>query len=287
MEGILGVGLEPFHRAHAALVSERVGIDVAQIPLQPLHDQQGAGLDLVLVGIAGLLHITLGHAVGTEEHVGPGRVAGGTDLAGDQASHGVDVAGVVIPTADAADRQPTEGRITLTQPLQFPETGAARADRELGIKRQHHHLLHAVGLDVGNGRFGEGMPVAHRHVGGGLHAPLAQGALQFAGLLLRDPPQGGTAADRAIGRLGLAAAQGADQPSQGLLEGRDRQPDDLRIGEQVVEEGPHVLDPFRPAEVQKHHPDPGHNPVRPDEMQSVTLDPDERRSGLATRVWAR
>ena len=104
------------------------------------------------------------------------------------------------------------------------------------------------------------MPVAHRHVGGGVHAPLAERALQFTGLLLGDPPQGGTAPDRAVGRLRLAAAQGADQPGQGLLEGGDRQPDDLRVGEQVVEEGPYVLDPFRPAEVQQHHPDPGHVP---------------------------
>ena len=54
------------------------------------------------------------------------------------------------------------------------------------------------------------MPVAHRHIGGGVHTPLAQGALQFTGLLLSDPSQGGTAADGAVGRLGLAASQGAN-----------------------------------------------------------------------------
>ena len=102
------------------------------------------------------------------------------------------------------------------------------------------------------------MPIAHRHIGGGVHAPLAQGALQFTGLLLSDPSQGGTAADGAVGSLGLTASKGADQPGQGLLEGGDWQPDDLRVGKQVVQEGPHVLDPFRPAEVQQHHPDPGH-----------------------------
>ena len=187
-----------------------MGIGVAQFALQALHDQEGAGLNLPLVGVAGFLHVALGHTVGAEEHMGPGRIAGGADLAGDQAAHGLDIAVVVIPAADAADRQPAEGRVGLAQPLQLPEARAAGADRELGIKRQHNHLLHAVGLDVGHGRFGEGMPVAHRHIGGGVHAPLAQGALQFTGLLLSDPSQGGTAADGAVGRLGLAASQGAN-----------------------------------------------------------------------------
>ena len=98
--------------------------------------------------------------------------------------------------------------------------GATGTDGEVGIEGQDHHLFNTVGLDVCDGGFREGMPVAHGHIAGGIHAPTAQFALQFAGLLFRNPPQGGAAADRAIGLLGLTAPQGADQPGQGFLQGR-------------------------------------------------------------------
>ena len=231
---------------------------MAQVLLQPLHDQLGTGLDLALVGVAGLLHVAPGHAVGAEEHVGRCGVRAGLDLPGDQPGHGADVAGVVVVAADAADRQAGEGRVGLAQALQLTEAGAAGADREVGVKGQHHHLVHVVGLDVAHRRLGEGMPVAHGHVAGGLDAPLAQAALQLAGLLLGDAPQGRATADRAVGLLRLAGPQAADQPGQGLLQGRIGQPDDLGIGEQVVEERTHVLDPLRPSQIQQQHANLGH-----------------------------
>ena len=36
------------------------------------------------------------------------------------------------------------------------------------------------------------------------------------------------------------------------------EPDDLRVGEEVVEEGADVLNALRAAEVQQHHADLGH-----------------------------
>ena len=59
----------------------------------------------------------------------------------------------------------------------------------MGVKRQNHHLVNAVGLDVGYSRFCEGMPVAHRHVAGGINPPLTQHTLKLTSLLLSDASQ--------------------------------------------------------------------------------------------------
>ena len=73
-----------------------------------------------------------------------------------------------------------------------------------------------------------------------------------------DAAQGGSAPNRAIGRLGFATAQGADQPGEGLLQQGRGQADDFGIRKKVVQERAHVFDPFRTAEVQQQHADPGH-----------------------------
>ena len=78
------------------------------------------------------------------------------------------------------------------------------------------------------------MPIAHGHITGGLNPPGAQLALEFPGLLLGDAPERRTAANGAVGLLGFAGPQAADQPGQGLLQGGVGQPDDLRIGKQIV-----------------------------------------------------
>ena len=128
----------------------------------------------------------------------------------------------------------------------------------MGVERQNHHLIHPVSLDVRHRGLGEGVPVAHGHVAGGFHTPLTQKALQLARLLLSDPSQGRATADRSIGLLGFAAAQGADQPCQGLLKSRNRQPDDLRIGEKVEQERSDVLNALRATQVEQYDTDPSH-----------------------------
>ena len=99
------------------------------------------------------------------------------------------------------------------------------------------------------------MPVAHRHIRGGIHTTLSQQALQFAGLLLGDAPERRASTDGAVGLLGLAAAQGADQPGQRLLEGRAGQPNDLRISEEVVQKRTDVLNPLGAPQIQKNYAD--------------------------------
>ena len=128
----------------------------------------------------------------------------------------------------------------------------------MGIQGKHHHLLDAIGLDVGNGRFRKGMPVAHRDIGGRFNPPLTQFTLELAGLLFSDPAQGRTASDGSVGLLRLIASECADQPGERLLQSRDRKTDDLRICEQVVEEWPHILNPFRASEIEQKDADPGH-----------------------------
>ena len=174
---------------------------MAQFPLQALHDQIGAGFNLALVRISRFLHIALGHPVGTEENVGGGRHFRRVDLLADQAHHRLDVARVVIPAANAMDRQLAELRIGLTQPLQLAKAGTAGADGKLRVEGEHHHFIHGIRFDVGHGRLGEGMPIAHGHVGRGFNVALAQQALQFPRLVFGDAPEGGAAANGAIGIL--------------------------------------------------------------------------------------
>ena len=193
---------------------------MAQCGLQLLDDQPGAGFDLPLVGIARFLHVALRNTVGAEEHVGAVRVRAGLDLARDQPGHGVDIAPVIVIAADASNRQSCEDRISLTKTLKLPKAGTAGANREVRVKRQHHHLIHIVGFDVCHRRFGEWVPVAHRHVAGGLDPKQAQGTLQLPRLLLGDSPQWRATADRAISLLRLARPQTAYQPSQRFLQGR-------------------------------------------------------------------
>ena len=121
--------------------------------------------------------------------MGGAGINAGIDFPLDQLGHGFEIAGVVMPAANGPQRQLGETLIALAQALQFPEARATGADREVGIERQHHHLLNAIGLHVRHSRLGEGMPIAHDHIGGGIHLPLPQKALQFARLLVGDPAE--------------------------------------------------------------------------------------------------
>ena len=69
---------------------------------------------------------------GTEKDVGLRGVVAVTDLCRDQLGHGLHIARVVKPAADAANRQLLKRRIRLTQALQLAETGSTGADREMG-----------------------------------------------------------------------------------------------------------------------------------------------------------
>ena len=189
LKRFFGVWLQPLHRTNPTLISKGVGVGVAHVLSQRFHDQIRAGLDLLLIRVSGLFHIALGDAMGTEENVGLFRVIAVAHFFSNQLGHRLDVAGMVKPAADATDRQLFKGSISLTQPLQLPEAGSAGADGEMGIKRQHHHLIHAVRLHICHGGFREWMPVPHRDVGGGVESALPQKALQFPRLLFGDPAQ--------------------------------------------------------------------------------------------------
>ena len=128
VQGIVGVGPQPFNRTDPALVGQGEGIGVAQLGLEALDDQACAGFDFGLVRIARLFHVALRHPMGAEKDMGRARDLTGLDFLGNQFGHGADIAGVVVVTADAADRQALEGGIPLAQALQFPEAGAAGAD---------------------------------------------------------------------------------------------------------------------------------------------------------------
>ena len=177
LQGIFGVGLQPFNRSNAALVGEGEGVGMAELLLQLLKDEFAAGHDLPLIGISGVLHIALGYTVGAEEDMRSGRIFTGLYFASDQIGQRLDVARMVVPAPNAADWQAAEGRISIAQALQLPEARATGADREVRVERQHNHLIDSIGLEVGYCRFGERMPVAHGYIAGGIHSLLSQAAL--------------------------------------------------------------------------------------------------------------
>ena len=82
-----------------------MGIAVAHEFSQLLHDQRGAFLDLLLIGIAGLFDVALGNAMGTEKNMGGFRHIAVMDFGGDQLSHRLQIAGVVVPAANATNRK--------------------------------------------------------------------------------------------------------------------------------------------------------------------------------------
>ena len=105
LKSFFGVGLEPLNRAHPALVGKGVGIAGTEDRFQFLHDQARAGFDLLLIGIASFLHVALRNPMGTEEDMGFFRHVGRSNLIGNELGHGTHIPGMVVPAANAPERQ--------------------------------------------------------------------------------------------------------------------------------------------------------------------------------------
>ena len=163
-----------------------MGIGVANNGLQLSHDQGGASLNLLLIGITGLFHVALRHAMGTEEDMCLFNVVTGANLLGDEFSHRTHIAWMVVPAANTAQRQRLKAFVHLAKALELAEARAAGTNRKMRIKGKDNNFINAISLDISHGRFSKRVPVAHRHIACGVHPSLAQKTLELSRLLLRD-----------------------------------------------------------------------------------------------------
>ena len=163
-----------------------MGIGVAKNGLQFSHDQSRTSFNLLLIGITCLFHVALRHAMGTKEDVRLFNVVTGANLLGDEFSHRAHIAWMVVPTANTAQRQRLKAFVHLPKALELAEARAAGTNRKMGIEGKNDNFINAVSLDVSHGRLSKRVPIAHRHIAGGVHPTLAQKTLELSRLLLSD-----------------------------------------------------------------------------------------------------
>lgn len=127
----------------------------------------------------------------------------------------------------------------------------------IGVEGEDNELVDVVALDELDSLLGVGVPVAHGDVDLGVEAAGGKGGLEGVGLLLGDGAEGGAATDGAVSLGGLGGAEGGDEAGdEGLEEAEGGgQADDVGVGEQVLQEGLHVVERVRAAEVEEHDAD--------------------------------
>ena len=201
VDRMLRAGIQPFLRRGAGLVADRP-VQVRQVQSA---DRGGDGaLDLELVGIAAL-DDGLRQAVGREQHPQSHPAAQFVHCCVVSIAHalgrGGDVAGVRVVAAQRGHRRHQPGGRRGLPPR--GQRGPGRGGGVLRIERQQHDLLRRPVPHPARDLVAERMPVAHGDEAA--HVVLGQCRLQAAGLLLRQPEQGGAAAEDLVvggGRLG-------------------------------------------------------------------------------------
>ena len=141
--------------------------------------------------------------------------------------------------------------------LEQSQRRSAGADAELRIQREHHQLRDAVRLDLLHGVLGKGLPVAHAHVHLRVLALPEERLAKRARLLVGDAAKGRAAADGLVRLAGFRRAGVTEERGEGRLEELQRagKADDVRVGEEIVEERLDVGELFRSAEVEEEDPD--------------------------------
>mmetsp|Transcript_3123 Transcript_3123/g.5248 ORF Transcript_3123/g.5248 Transcript_3123/m.5248 type:complete len:278 (+) Transcript_3123:780-1613(+) len=183
-------------------------------------------------------------------------VPGALDLLLDQVGHGPHVTGALVPRRDHRVLQVPQVLVLLEYLLEQPEARPGGGHRELRVQGQDDQVRDPVTLDRLDRLLSEGVPVAHGHVALGVHAlNLAHRGLEARGLLLGRPPYRGASADGLVPLLGLRRPEvGHDRGQRGLRPGDlVRQPQDVRVREQVVEELLDVLQGLRPPKVEQEN----------------------------------
>ncbi len=164
---------------------------------------------------------------------------------------GLDEAFVAVPAAQGAGVART--LVGFPPGLQRRGRGGGRI---LRIERNQHDLVRSEGGHGAGGLCGGGRPVAHGDEGLDLvgRAQTGKGGAQRFGLGLRFLQQRRAAPHVGVVGLGQPLAALGDEPGQRPADD-SRQADDGWIGEQVLQEGPHVGLVVGAAQVEEHHGD--------------------------------
>src|SRR5262249_24402613 len=158
-----------------------------------------------------------------------------------------------VPLQDVMTLNARKPATVVLQRFEVFETRPGRRNGKLRVERQQNQLLNAVPIDLFNRLLGERSRIRHPDISVRFNATSRKFFPQGRGLLLRDSPQGRSAADLRVVARRLFVSSRRDQPCQRLLHCANRQPHDLRVGEQIEEEWAHVGQCFRPAEIEEQY----------------------------------
>src|SRR5262245_25159061 len=241
---------QPFDRPDLALEAEMNGAETAEL----LRNQSNSLFNVLEIRVA-VFDITLRDAVSAEEQVNTTRVRVGEffGLSGDLSGERLDVSLVRVPLPDVMSAHALEAVALFHQRLEIFEARPGRRNGELRIERQQDQFINAVAGDLINRLLGARTPVTHPDINTGLGAAPGEFFAQGGGLLFGDAPQRRSAADLLVIARGLFVTSRRDQPRQRLLHRANRQPHNLRVGEEVEEERAHVGQRFRPAQVEEEN----------------------------------
>ena len=137
------------------------------------------------------------------------------------------------------------------QRIEILEARSGRRNGELRIERQQNQFINAVSEDLINSLLCARTPVTHPDVDARFDAAPGEFSAQGGGLLFGDAPKRRSAADLRVITRGLFMASRRDQPRQRLLHRANRQPHNLRVGEEIEEKRAHVGQRLRPAQVEE------------------------------------
>ena len=218
----------------------------ASRPTAAPPDQFRCALDLTLVRIA-LFNHGDGKAVRTENEIDIGRIGESGQRAVDGLDDGIDVCRVLVELLYHVDPGTPAVGVEMARPL--VEAAAGRGLGVLRVEGQQDELGRGMPLHFLDCGVGERMPVAHRDG----HASIvvaAQDPFERDGLAIREFQNRALAADFAVMMSDMFRAARSDQARERLPgDAREREVDNIRIAEKVVQEGLDRLDGIRPPQL--------------------------------------
>mmetsp|Transcript_7936 Transcript_7936/g.18339 ORF Transcript_7936/g.18339 Transcript_7936/m.18339 type:complete len:563 (-) Transcript_7936:74-1762(-) len=253
------VGLEPLDGAHPALEAQCVVKLVSPLPVDLLHNQLRAPLNLRLVRVP-RLHVRHGHAVRREHDLD---VAGAAlellELLLDELCLRLDIPGVVKPVGHHRVVKPAGVPgvgVRLDHLVEEAERRARRGDRVLGVEGDDDEAADLVLEDLVNSLLGEGKPVAHPNIDLGFQPPLLKLRLKLLALIHREIDDGRAPPDRLVRLHGARGARGGDPAGDEALKGLEGvgETDDVGVVEEVEEKVLDLVELLGTAEIQKEDP---------------------------------
>ena len=247
---------KPLDGTNAALVRERVVVHVPE-PAQLRHHRAHRGLRLLLIRVAERLNILLREPMRGEEDGRLRAIGVRVALFADEPRECRHVPGASVPRGDHHGAHLSQLLVSVEHALEKSERRARGGDGELRVEGQHYEAAHAVRLDRLERLLRERVPVPHRHVRLRLDASPCERCLERTPLLERRRELRRAAADGSVSLAALRRARARDDERERAVEPREErgQRDDLRVGEEIVQEGLDVFEAVGPAEVEQHHAD--------------------------------